>query len=234
MFSNGFLAWHVLASHYGRTILSRSLRMYRDASHPHQVLDMKELISASGKWEVGVKELERREGSPLRGMIKLAALTGNCPDSLRDLICQHADDVGGYQSMREKLIGRVRNKSAMTERPAISHVDEHEHCNHEDWEIGDTGALGKSSGACHICQSKDQWADRCPDRGKDKGKTRSERGKDKGKGFGGGGYRGTCRNCWELGHKAHDCPKLSPNQTNHVENNQKNAEEEIQAFTGGV
>ena len=101
---DGFEAWQELHKEFNRQTLAKTLRIYREVVCPMQK-NIEDLLTEITIWENKVRDLEKVEKQELPEMVKMAALTELCPEDIRDLIYQQADEAVGYKKVTEKVVG---------------------------------------------------------------------------------------------------------------------------------
>ena len=80
---------------------------------------MKNLINAIGKWEHGVKEVERNMGRELPEVVKVAALVQMCPGDIQDIPFQSLDKMQKVPEVKDKILGLVSNRQAINNQTPI-------------------------------------------------------------------------------------------------------------------
>ena len=157
-----------------RKTLAKTLRVYREVVCPTQK-HIEDLFTEITIWENKVRDLEKVEKQELPEMVKMAALTELCPEDIRDLIYQQADEAVGYKKVKEKVVGWTSNRLAAKVTAVDLPVGQVGNlCKHawegngdwaEPWEEYDVNMMGK----CYGCGGVGHPHRLCPSKGIGKG-----------------------------------------------------------------
>ena len=96
-----------------------------------QRVNMQQLVGSIGKWESGVREVERDLGNELPEVVKVAAMVQLCPPGIQDVLFQQAEKLTNVKEAKGRILALVSNRQALNEPTpmdvgAVSQQDEYD------------------------------------------------------------------------------------------------------------